>query len=347
MTQQLVQGTPAGPLAAFADRLPPMIAGADDRTAWRFVDFFAVTIRNPNTREAYYRAVSRFMDWCEQHGLHRLAAIRPIHVAAYVEQLPLSRPSVRQHLSAISRCFDWMVSGGTLDTNPATSVQRPRHVVRTGRTPVLSDRAIIATMLYTFGRVGAVIAMDVEDYRLSNHQRTFLLHEKGGKEHHVPAHHRLVEYLGEYMDATGLWHSPKSPLFQAVDITKSRAQGHPDEQADRVPDGEATRQTGRAASHHQLPQLPRHRHHQLPLQRRFARGRTRHRRSRVVPDHAALRPHRRQHHTGRGREDQVLRSVARPTCLTEQQGCSTTVQKRHGLPGLVQGLPIHYGQAGL
>ena len=69
MTQQLVQGTPAGPLAAFADRLPPMIASADDRTAWRFVDFFAVTIRNPNTREAYYRAVSRFMDWCEQRGL--------------------------------------------------------------------------------------------------------------------------------------------------------------------------------------------------------------------------------------------------------------------------------------
>ena len=112
MTQELVPASPAGPLSAFADRLPPMIAGADDRTTWRFVDFFAVTIRNPNTREAYYRAVSRFMDWCEQRGLHRLDAIRPIHVAAYVEQLPLSRPSVRQHLSAISRCFDWMVSGG-------------------------------------------------------------------------------------------------------------------------------------------------------------------------------------------------------------------------------------------
>ena len=245
MTQQLVRGTPTGPLAAFADRLPPMIAAADDRTAWRFVDFFAVTIRNPNTREAYYRAVTRFMDWCEQRGRHRLAAIRPIHVAAYVEQLPLSRPSVRQHLSAISSCFDWMVSGGTLEANPATSVQRPRHVVRVGRTPVLSDdeartllesisidkiaglrdRALIGCMLYTFGRVGAVIAMDVEDYRLSNHQRTFLLHEKGGKEHHVPAHHRLVEYLGEYMDATGLWESPKSPLFQSVDITKSRLKG--------------------------------------------------------------------------------------------------------------------------
>ena len=245
MTQQLVRVTPAGHLAAFADRLPPMIAGSDDRTAWRFVDFFAVTIRNPNTREAYYRAVSRFMDWCERRGLNRLDAIRPIHVAAYVEQLPLSRPSVRQHLSAISRCFDWLVSGGTLEANPATSVQRPRHVVRVGRTPVLSDdeartlldsisidkiaglrdRALIGCMLYTFGRVGAVIAMDVEDYRLSNHQRTFLLHEKGGKVHQVPAHHRLVGYLGEYMDAANLWESPKEPLFQAVDITKSRLKG--------------------------------------------------------------------------------------------------------------------------
>ena len=156
-------------------------------------------------------------------GIHRLDSIRPIYVAAYVEHLPLSRPSVRQHLSAISKCFDWLVSGGSLEANPATSIQRPRHVVRTGKTPVLSDdqartlldsistekiagrrdRALIGTMLYTFGRVGAVIAMDVEDYRLSNHQRSFLLHERGGKEHQVPAHHKLVEYLGDYMDSTG------------------------------------------------------------------------------------------------------------------------------------------------
>ena len=244
MTQELVRTTRPGLPAQIADRLPPMIA-ADERAAWRFVDFFAVTVRTPNTREAYYRAVCRFMVWCEGRGLRRLGDVLPIHVAAYVEQLPLSRASVKQHLSAISKCFDWMVSGGTLATNPATSVQRPKHVVRVGKTPVLSDeeartllesipahrvsglrdRALIGAMLYTFGRVGAVIAMDVEDYRLSNHQRMFLLHEKGGKEHQVPAHHRLVEYLGEYMDATGLWQTPKAPLFQSLDITRSRLKG--------------------------------------------------------------------------------------------------------------------------
>ena len=67
--------------------------------------------------------------------------------------------------------------------------------------------------------------MDVEDYRVSNHQRMFLLHEKGGKEHQVPAHHRLVEYLGKYMDATGLWGTPKAPLFQVLDVTRSRLKG--------------------------------------------------------------------------------------------------------------------------
>ena len=84
------------------------------------MDFFAATVRNPNTHEAYYRAVCRFMDWCERRGLLDLGDVLPIHVAAYIEQLPFSRASVKQHLSAISRCFDWLVSGGTLESNPAT-----------------------------------------------------------------------------------------------------------------------------------------------------------------------------------------------------------------------------------
>lgn len=33
--------------------LPAIIASADDRAQLRFVEFFAVTIRNPNTRKAY------------------------------------------------------------------------------------------------------------------------------------------------------------------------------------------------------------------------------------------------------------------------------------------------------
>ena len=31
--------------------------------------------------------------------------------------------------------FDWLVTGGILATNPATSVRGPKHVVKTGKTP--------------------------------------------------------------------------------------------------------------------------------------------------------------------------------------------------------------------
>lgn len=40
-----------------APLLPALIAREDERSAERFIDFFAVTIRNKNTRAAYMRAV--------------------------------------------------------------------------------------------------------------------------------------------------------------------------------------------------------------------------------------------------------------------------------------------------
>ncbi len=78
------------------------------------------------------------------------------------------------------------------------------------------DRALIAVMLYAFGRVGAVVAMNVEDYYISSRRRMVRLKEKGGKDHAVPAHHHAIEYVEDYLDAAGLWTSPKAPMFQSV-----------------------------------------------------------------------------------------------------------------------------------
>ena len=219
--------------------LPSLVLGAGEKTTWRFIDFFTSTIRNPNTRKAYYRAVARFLDWCQDRGIEDLDRVRPIHVAAYVEdlQLQLSRPSVKQHLAAIRKCFNWLVSGGTLELNPSSAVEGPKYIVRTGKTPILDaeetrglldsiprdtviglrDRALLGVMIYTFGRVGAVIGMDVEDYFVNGRRSMFRLHEKGGKVHVVPAHHNAEEYVDDYLEGSGLRKSPKVPLFQSVD----------------------------------------------------------------------------------------------------------------------------------
>jgi len=211
---------------------------AGEHAARRFLEFFAATIRNKNTRMAYYHAVVRFFTWCERHQLTELVAIEPLHVAAYIEELQRSyeKPSVKQHLAALRMLFDWLVAGGILAINPAHAVRGPKHVVKRGKTPVLSgeqartlrdsidtstvvglrDRALISIMTFAFARIGAVVAMRIEDYYPQGKRWWVRLHEKGGKRHEMPAHHTLEAYLDEYLDAAGIRDHSKSPLFRSA-----------------------------------------------------------------------------------------------------------------------------------
>jgi integrase/recombinase XerD len=81
----------------------------------------------------------------------------------------------------------------------------------------LRDRAVIATMIYTFARVGAAVAMNVDDYYQQGKRWWVRLHEKGGKRHDVPAHHSLEEALDAYLIAAGTGDGKTTPLFRTVD----------------------------------------------------------------------------------------------------------------------------------
>ena len=243
--------------------LPAIIADAGERAGKRFVEFFTATIRNPNTRRAYAKAVGDFLAWAEGHGL-TLAGIEPVHVAAYVEGLNRSKsaPTVKQHLAAIGMLFDWLTSGGIIDFNPAASVRGPKHVVKRGKTPVLTatearqlldsiplkigpkppegeednrppdliglrDRALIAVMVFSFARVGAALGMKIEDYYSEGRRGWFRLHEKGGKRHEVPAHHNAENYLDAYIEAAGIGGEKKGPLFRSAAGKTARLTARP------------------------------------------------------------------------------------------------------------------------
>ncbi len=119
--------------------VPAIIADAGQKAGKRFIEFLTATIRNANTRQAYARAIGDFFHWCERHHL-TLTGIEPVHVAAYIEAMTKARsaPTVKQHLAAIRMCFDWLTSGGCMEFNPASSVRGPKHVVKQGKTPVLT-----------------------------------------------------------------------------------------------------------------------------------------------------------------------------------------------------------------
>jgi len=69
-------------------------------------------------------------------------------------------------------------------------------------------------MVYTFARVGAVIHFRVEDYFQQGKRWWFRFHEKGGKVHEVPAHHKAEAHVDAWIDAAGISEEAKRPLFR-------------------------------------------------------------------------------------------------------------------------------------
>jgi hypothetical protein len=112
------QNLPAGRGSVDADSLavPVIIADAREQAARRLLEFFAATIRNKNTRMAYYRLP--LFAWVEQHQIGELADIEPIHVAAYIKglQATAAKPTVKLHLAAIRMLFDGLAVGQVLKT---------------------------------------------------------------------------------------------------------------------------------------------------------------------------------------------------------------------------------------
>lgn len=217
--------------------LPVLIVASGKNAGEKFIEFFAARIRNPNTRAAYVRAVSNFLAWCDDQGLV-LETIGPVHVAAYIELLgrERSKATVKQNLAAIRSLFDHLVVNQIMPTNPAHSVRGPKHVVRKGKTPILQpdeaskllsrietdtliglrDRALLSVMLYSFARVSAVVSMTVEDFYPTGDRWVVRLHEKGGKERDLPAHHKIVENVNAYIEAAGIGEEKKTPLFRSM-----------------------------------------------------------------------------------------------------------------------------------
>ena len=216
--------------------LPAIVTG--ERAQLRFIEFFSAAIRNPNTRRAYARAANEFLGWCQAMGVSDLVAVGPLHVATWIERQTqiLAAPSVKQRLAAIRHLFDWLVVGQVVPHNPAASVRGPSHTARTGKTPVLDpyearelldsidistpaglrDRALIALMVFSFARVGAALSMKIEDVYTQNRRLWVRLRKKGGKQHAMPCHHLLEEYLHAYLVQTGIEADLKGPLFRTI-----------------------------------------------------------------------------------------------------------------------------------
>ena len=107
-------------LATSHGPVPAIIAAEGPEASERFFTFFTDTIRNPNTRAAYFRNACRFIRWCEERGLtlagpSGASTSRPTSRSSGPTHEP---PSVKQHLATIRMLFDWLIVGQVVDDQP-------------------------------------------------------------------------------------------------------------------------------------------------------------------------------------------------------------------------------------
>src|SRR5205085_1372149 len=105
-----------------------------------------------------------------------LTGVMPGHVGAYLDGLPGRPPTRKLALAALRSFFDILVTRHVLILNPAASVRGERYAVVEGKTPEIAadqarrllraidtrtvigarDKALIAVLVYTAARAGAV-----------------------------------------------------------------------------------------------------------------------------------------------------------------------------------------------
>ena len=209
---------PAEPVTARNALAIVKAAGRSAEFAWE--EFFQAELANAHTRKNYLYVVQKFLAWVEGRGLE-LVRITPGDVGAYIQGLELGVPTKKLRLAALRRFFDRLVNRHACVINPAATVKAERYAVVEGKTPQidrdqvralfksidvsnlvgLRDRAILAVLVYTAARVGAVAKLTLKSLKHDGTQYSLRFSEKGGKSREIPVRHDLEQFLREYIDA--------------------------------------------------------------------------------------------------------------------------------------------------
>lgn len=212
---------PDGPVTA--RNAPAIVKAAGKSAEFAWEEFFQAEIANAHTRKNYMHAVRQFLAWVEARNLE-LPRTAPGDVGEYLQHLELAIPTKKLHLAALRRFFDRLVNRHACVINPAATVKAERYAIVEGKTPEigveqarallksidvsdpvgLRDRAVLAVLVYTAARVGAVAKLTVKNFVHDGSQYALRFSEKGGKSREIPVRHDLEQFLLAYVRAAGI-----------------------------------------------------------------------------------------------------------------------------------------------
>ena len=200
-------------------------------------EFFNAQLPNKHTRAAYLHAVRQLLEWLDSREPD-LSRVTPGMIGQYFGELEIAIPTKKLHLAAIRRFFDLLVQRHVMAINPAHSVRLERFSVTEGKTPAITtdqarrllksidcktpadfrDKPVIATLIFTAARAGAVAKLRVRDLVDEGGQYILKFHEKGGKQRTIPVRFDLQQLLLDYLNIADPLRTQKdTSLFRSLE----------------------------------------------------------------------------------------------------------------------------------
>lgn len=215
--------------------LPSLLVDAGNNARYAWEEFLYGEISNSNTRRAYGKAVGDLLAAAGNANLS-LAQISPKFIRSHFEKMKVSVPTKKLRLSAVKRFFDIAVTRHAVPLNPALSVRGERYSVIEGKTPEITpaqvakllrrcdektlvglrDKTIIAILIYTAARVGAVSTLLLSDFSTTGKNYSLKFKEKGGKSREIPVRHDLEALILSYIERFGVGLTKSTPLFRSA-----------------------------------------------------------------------------------------------------------------------------------
>ena len=199
-----------------------------------------------NTLQAYVRDLKKFFDYAGVAKINDFSSVSVNDVAnykAYLTGIGLSPASVSRSLSALRSLFQFLISNGTVDHNPAREIpndklEKKGPQVLTSKEielllaqPNLSDikgkrdKAMLELLYATGIKVTELVSLNIEDVNL---QLSFIRCGSGEKERFVSLYPLALRALSVYLESSRkllVLHPDEKALFVNVQGERMTRQG--------------------------------------------------------------------------------------------------------------------------
>lgn len=172
-----------------------------------------------NSIDAYFRDISRFIDYIETQGIPSVDKIASAHIQRFLQilaQIGLSASSTTRNLSSIRSFFNFLIADNYLNQDPTSAIQNPK-LPKTlpavlsypevldiiAQIPIDSPQGIrnraMIELLYACGlRVSELLSIQT-DYIFFN-EMIVKVFGKGRKERYVPVSVSALAWIRRYLD---------------------------------------------------------------------------------------------------------------------------------------------------